>query len=115
MSLLTRAKEMAGGLANTSKQQAQRGKLEIEVRRLEGKVGTEKEAIGDLLFPLLEAGTVSAPGTEEHVAAIRALLDEIEAKRDEINELRAGHDDEPDDNADEAESTADAAPDEDNA
>jgi len=93
MSLLTRAKEVTGGLANTSKRQAQRGKLELEIRRLEGKVGTEKAAIGDVLFPLLDAGTLTAPAADDHVANIRELLAEIEAKRNEIDELRAGNDD----------------------
>jgi hypothetical protein len=94
MSLLTRAKEVTGGLANTSKRQAQRGKLELEIRRLEGKLGSEKSAIGDALFPLLESGTLAAPGVSDHVSAIRALMDEIDAKRSEIDDLKAANDDE---------------------
>jgi hypothetical protein len=93
MSLLTRAKEVTGGLAETSKRQAQRGKLELEVRRLEGKLSTEKAAIGDALFPLLESGrlTVDAAGVAEHVSAIRSLLDEIEAKRLEIDAVKSAN------------------------
>jgi hypothetical protein len=94
MSLLTRAKEVTGGLANTSKRQAQRGKLELEIRRLEGKIGSEKTAIGEALFPLLESGTLNAPGVSDHVSAIRKLMDEIDAKRAEIDELKAANDDE---------------------
>lgn len=98
MSLLSRAKELTGGLADTSKRQAQRGKLEIEVRRLEGKVSDEKAAIGEAVYPALEAGTLvtDAPGVSDHVATIKSLLADIEAKRSEIDELKSGGDDDDD-------------------
>ena len=89
MSFFKRAKEKAGDLADASKRQAQRGKLEIEVRRLESKVGSEKDAIGHALFPQLEAGTlqVDSPEVQEHMSSIVALNAEIAAKKAEIEEL----------------------------
>jgi len=98
MSLLSRAKEITGGLADTSKRQAQRGKLELEVRRLEGKVNDEKAAIGEAVYPLLDAGTLTtdAPGVSDHIAAIKSLLADIEAKRAEIDTLRSPGDDDDD-------------------
>ncbi len=95
MSLLSRAKEITGGLADTSKRQAQRGKLELEVRRLEGKVNDEKAAIGEAVYPLLDAGTLTtdAPGVSDHIAAIKSLLADIDAKRAEIDTLRSAGDD----------------------
>jgi hypothetical protein len=104
MSLLSRAKEITGGLADTSKRQAQRGKLEIEVRRLEGKINDEKAAIGEAGYPLLEAGTLvtDAPGVGDHLATIKTLLADIEAKRAEIDELKSGTDDDGDDSSGEA-------------
>lgn len=98
MSLLSRAKEITGGLADTSKRQAQRGKLELDVRRLEGKVNDEKAAIGEAVYPLLDAGTLTtdAPGVSDHMAAIKSLLAEIDAKRAEIDTLRTSGDDDGD-------------------
>lgn len=106
MSLLSRAKEITGGLADTSKRQAQRGKLELDVRRLEGKINDEKSAIGEAVYPLLEAGTLTtdAPGVSDHLATIKALLADIDAKRAEIDTLRSSGDD-----ADNADDSADSS------
>ena len=89
MSFFKRAKEVAGDLGAASKRQAQRGKLEIEVRRLESKVGSEKDQIGHAVFPMLEAGTltIDAAEVQEHMTAIASLNEEIAAKKAEIDEL----------------------------
>jgi hypothetical protein len=90
MSFFRRVKEVTGDLASASKRQAQRGKLEVDVRRLESKVSSEKDAIGHALFPLLEAGTlqVDSADVQEHITTIRALLGEIAEKRAETEALR---------------------------
>ena len=46
MSFLKKVKEIGGDLADSGKRSAQRGKLELEVRRLEGKINDEKNGIG---------------------------------------------------------------------
>ena len=87
MSFLRKARELTGDVAAASKRQAQRGKLEIEVRRLEGKVSSEKDAIGHALFPLLEAGTLQTdvPEVQTHMAAIKDLMGEIGERRAELD------------------------------
>jgi hypothetical protein len=97
MSIFRKAKEATGDLAAASKRQAQRGKLEIEVRRLESKVNSEKDAIGHLVFPLLEAGTlqVDSPDVQDHMKTIAELMGEIGERRAEIEAL--GHSGESDD------------------
>lgn len=90
MSFFKKAREVTGDLAAASKRQAQRGKLEIDVRRLESKASSEKDAIGQALFPLLDAGTllVDAPEVQEHLKAIKDLQAEIAERRAEIDALR---------------------------
>ena len=90
MSFFKKAREVTGDLAAASKRQAQRGKLEVEVRRLESKVSSEKDAIGQALFPVLEAGTlvVDVPEVHEHLQAIKDLQAEIIEKRAEMDALR---------------------------
>jgi hypothetical protein len=91
MSFFRRAKEVTYGLASAGTRQAQRGKLHIEVRRLESKVGSENAAIGQVVYPLLEAGTlvVDLPEVAAHVKAISELLAEVARKRAEIDSLGA--------------------------
>ncbi len=90
MSFLTKAKEMTGDLAVASKGQAQRVKIELEMRRLDSKVNSEKDAIGHLLFPLLEAGTMQVDVAEVHerMKAIEELLGKIRLKRAEVGALQ---------------------------
>ncbi len=90
MSFFRKAKEVTGDLAAASKRQAQRGKLELDVRRLESKVSSEKDAIGQALFPLLEAGTltVDVPEVQDHMKAISDLQVEIAQKKGEIEALK---------------------------
>ena len=95
MSIFRKAREATGDLAAASKRQAQRGKLELEVRRLESKISSEKDAIGHLVFPLLEAGTlqVDIPDVHDHMLTISELTGEIAERRAEIETLgQGGHD-----------------------
>jgi hypothetical protein len=89
MSFLKKFKDVGEDLAEKGKRQAQRGKLELDVRRLEGKVNEEKEAIGAALLPLLESGALSVDNEDvkAHVAEVARLRGEIEERRKEIAEL----------------------------
>ena len=89
MSFLSRAKEMTGHLAAAGRQRALKGKLNLEVRRLESKISSEKDAIGQALFPALEARTVQVeiPEVHEHMTAIAELQREVAEKRAEIESL----------------------------
>jgi len=91
MSFFRKAKEATADLAAASKRQAQRGKLEIEVKRLESKVSSEKDAIGHAVFPLLEAGALKAdlPEVDTHLKAVADLVAEIAAKKAEIAAIGA--------------------------
>ena len=97
MSIFRKAREATGDLAAASKRQAQRGKLELELRRLESKVNSEKNAIGHLVFPLLEAGTlqVDLPEVHDHMKTIAELTGEIGQRHAEIEALGQGGNDEP--------------------
>jgi hypothetical protein len=97
MSIFRKAREATGDLAAASKRQAQRGKLEIEMRRLESKINSEKDAIGHLVFPLLEAGTLQVDllDVQDHMKTIAELIGEIGERRAEIEAL--GHSGESDD------------------
>jgi hypothetical protein len=90
MSFLKRAREVTGDIASASKRQAQRGKLEIEVRRIESKVSAEKDAIGHALYPLLDAGTltIDLPDVATHMAAIESLLKELHERQADIEALK---------------------------
>ena len=89
MSLLKRAGELSGDLGAAGMRQARRGKLKVDVRRLESRVSSEKDAIGHALFPLLEAGTLEAdvPALHDCMKAIAELLGEIRQKRAKIEAL----------------------------
>ena len=89
MSFFKRVKEIGGDLAEGTKRGAQRGKLELEVRGLEGRLKDEKNSIGQAIFPLLESGVVVVEDAvvKEHVAKVTALNGELAAKRKEIAEL----------------------------
>lgn len=89
MSLFRRAKEVTGDLAGASKRQAQRGKLELELRRLESKISSEKDAIGQAIYPSLESGDlkVDLPDVATHMAAISSLNAELAEKKAEIDAL----------------------------
>jgi hypothetical protein len=79
----TRGKEAAVQLTSATWRCAQRARLELEVRRLESKVNSEKAALGELLFPLLDAGTlpVDLPEVHDHTRTIRELLAQIRRRR----------------------------------
>jgi hypothetical protein len=89
MSFFKRAKEVSADLAGATRRQAQRGKLELDARRIEGKIDSEKEQLGRDLYPLLEEGKLQLdlPEVREHMEAIAALKVELAAKRDEIEAL----------------------------
>jgi hypothetical protein len=89
MSFLRRAKDVTADLAAAGKRQAQRGKLEIEVRRLESKVSSEKDALGHALFPLLESGSLRVEIAEVHerMNAIAELLSRLAEKKAELEEF----------------------------
>lgn len=100
MSIFKKAKGAAGDLAAASKRQAQRGKLELELRRLESKVNSEKDAIGPLVYPLLEAGTLQVDLIEvqDHMMTISELSSEIAERRAEMEALgqaQAGEEERP--------------------
>ena len=95
MSLLKRVGELSCGFGAACLRQARRGKLNIDVRRLESRVSSEKDAIGHALFPLLEAGTLQGDvaGVHDRMKAITELLGEIRQKRAKIKALaRSGGD-----------------------
>lgn len=89
MSFLSRTKEVTGHLAAGRKRRAVKGKLELKVRRLESKMSSEKDSIGQVLIPLLEARTVQValPEVHERMTAIAQLLRELGERRAEIEAL----------------------------
>ena len=92
MSFLKKVKEITGDIADSGKRGALRGKLELEVRRLEGKLNDEKNGIGQAVFPLLAAGTVAIAdeAVAGHMTRIAVLSEELTAKRKEIDSLGEG-------------------------
>jgi hypothetical protein len=84
-----KAAEVGGDVAAKSKRQAQRGKLEIEAKRLSGKIDEEKNQIGQLLYPLLQSGqlTVDVPEVGDRMRAIAQIESEVAEKRAEIEAL----------------------------
>lgn len=91
MKFFKRAQELAAELASGGRRRAQRGRLQMEMRRLRSRVGSEKAAIGQALYPLLEAGTlaVDLPEVDAHVKAVTELLAAIASKQSEIDSLEA--------------------------
>lgn len=89
MSFLQRAKQAASDLAGAGRRQAQRRKLELTIRRLQSRVASEKAAIGEALYPLLEAGTLAAdvPQVAANMKAISELLVEIASTQARIAAL----------------------------
>jgi hypothetical protein len=81
--LMTRAREATLELTSAIWRRTQRTRLELEVRRLESKVNSEKNAIGRLVFPLIQAGTlqVDLPEVHDHITTIKELLSEIAQRR----------------------------------
>ncbi|MGE0702190.1 MAG: hypothetical protein AB7O57_24045, partial [Hyphomicrobiaceae bacterium] len=94
MSFLQRAKEKAAELGSATKRQTIRGKLEIDVRRIEGKISDEKDRIGHALFPSLQDGSLKTEVAEvqEHLDAIAAFQQGLDAKRKEIDDLKDDRD-----------------------
>jgi hypothetical protein len=95
VSFLKKVKEIGGDLADTTKRVSLRGKLEIEVRRIEGRIDDEKNGIGHDLFPEIEAGTLAVENAsvKERLARIADLQAELAAKRAEMEALKEGDDD----------------------
>jgi len=81
--LLSRGGEAIRTLAAATWRYARRARLKLEVRQLESKVNSEKDAIGHLLFPLIEAGAlqVSLPDVDRHLETIGELRVEIQQRR----------------------------------
>lgn len=96
MPFLKKLKDVGGNLAEGTKRGAQRGKLELEVRRVEGKIDDEKKALGSALYPLLVEGSLAMDNPEVAASLVRiaTLSDDLAAKRKEIESL--GDDDVPD-------------------
>jgi hypothetical protein len=90
MSLLRKAKEVTSDLAAASKRQAQRGKLELEVKRVESRISSEKDAIGHTVFPLLRGGSlaVDVPEVALRLKNVEGLEAETSKKREELETLR---------------------------
>jgi hypothetical protein len=89
MSFFKKVKEISGDVADKTKRGAIRGKLEIEVRRIEGKIGDEKNAIGHAVFPMLESGTLAVDNDDviAHMGKIVELNTELAERRREIEAL----------------------------
>ena len=62
----------------------------MELRRLKSKVASEKDAIGQLVYPLLRSGglAVNLPEVDQHMATIDQLEIELESKQRELESLR---------------------------
>lgn len=81
----------AASLGGTAKRQARRAQLEIEARRLEGRVNKEFAVIGKALYPALQAGTIEAtPEMEKAMVSLKGLLASLDAARTEL-EQAGGH------------------------
>ncbi|MEP6871372.1 MAG: hypothetical protein ABI939_05920 [Anaerolineaceae bacterium] len=95
MSFFRRVKDATSDLASASKRRAKRGKLEVDVRRLESKISAEKNAIGHAIFPLLQSAAVQVelPEVEERMRTVAELLNQIGAKKAELDHLSAPQDD----------------------
>lgn len=91
MSFFRRAKEVSGDLASAGKRQAQRAKLKREVGRLKSRMASEHAAIGQAVYPLLEAGTlvVDLPEVAAHTNTVSGLLAEMAGKQAQIDSLRS--------------------------
>jgi hypothetical protein len=88
--LLNSAQRFASRAAHETRRQAERAMLELDIRRLEGRIEKEEAAIGRLLYPLLADGTlkVDVPGIESHIEEIRRTSVEVAQKRTEVAALR---------------------------
>lgn len=86
MSLVRRAREATLEFAAAGTRRAKRARLELEVRRLESKLGSEMGAIGAMVHPLLQSGVlqVDLPELGPHVQAASALQLEIATRQAEI-------------------------------
>jgi hypothetical protein len=90
MSFLKKVKDIGSDIAETSKRGAQRGKLELDVRRIEGKMEDEKKAIGLILFNLMETGVLQVDNDDvkTHLASLETLHGELAEKHREIDNLK---------------------------
>ena len=90
MSFLKKVKDISSDLAESGKRQAQRGKLELDVRRIEGKAEDEKKAIGAILYGLMESGALKVDSNEvrAHLGTIETLNGELAEKHKEIESLK---------------------------
>lgn len=78
----------AASLGSTAKRQARRAQLEIEARRLEGRVNKEFAAIGKALYPALQGGTIPAtPEMESAMVSLKGLLASLDAARTELEQV----------------------------
>lgn len=91
---MEKAADIGGDVASASKRQAQRGKLELDAKRISGKIDDEKNAIGHLLFPRLQSGQLSVddPALGAKLASIASLETELAEKRHEIDALKSDDD-----------------------
>lgn len=88
MSMLTRVRDAAAGLAKATGRQARRARIKVDRRRLESKLRSETFALGRDFYDQLQSGELrdDAPGIPERLTEIARLRAEIETlgKKEEL-------------------------------
>jgi hypothetical protein len=85
MSLFDKVKEKASDALETGKGAAHTQQLKLQLRKLEGEVESASAELGAAAFDLIEAGTLTAGGALDPLAArVREARAAVEAKKAEI-------------------------------
>jgi hypothetical protein len=85
MGLFDKVKEKASDALEQGKEAAQTQQLKLQLRKLEGEVETASAELGAAAFDAIEAGTLTASGALDSLAArVREARAAVEAKKAEI-------------------------------
>ncbi|GAB4334148.1 MAG: hypothetical protein Kow0010_21000 [Dehalococcoidia bacterium] len=94
MGIWDRTREAASRAAAATRRGARRARLEMEQRRIEGRIRRQKSRIGEAVYPLIKAGavTIDLPEVAAAIREIDRLNDDLERTRREIVALGDGGD-----------------------
>jgi hypothetical protein len=92
MGFLDKLKEGAEQAKDLAAAAAERAKDEAKELSLKRQIGSEREALGEKVYVLVEEGTISHADLDPHVAKIRELTAELESLHADVPAKAGGQD-----------------------
>ena len=92
MGIFDTIKDKAGDLAEDAGRAGKVGAAQVKLKSLQGDVKDAMEALGREAFELVEKGDLVHPGLDAALARVRDAQKLVEAKKSEIEAIKAADD-----------------------